>query len=201
MKATASSRIAQPFLSQPATTAVQIALVDLLSTWNIKPIAVVGHSSGEIAAAYAAGALSLADCMLIAYHRGSLAESLKEIRPDRPGAMLAIGASPAKVRPMLRRLGSADAVIACVNAPSLVTASGDERAITRLQVVAEHESLFNRRLKVDVAYHSPHMEEIATQYLESIRSVRPNAQTQVKFYSSVKGSLVDISHPGRGILG
>ena len=193
MKDTQSSRIAQPFLSQPTTTAVQIALVDLLSIWSITPNAVVGHSSGEIAAAYAAGALSLADCMLIAYRRGCFAESLKKTRPDRPGGMLAIGASPAKVRPMLQRLGSAHAVIACVNAPSLVTASGDERAIIQLQAVAEDESLFNRRLKVDVAYHSPHMDDVATQYLESLRSVTPKAQTQVRFYSSVKGSSADTS--------
>ena len=188
-----SSRIAQPFLSQPTTTAVQIALVDLLSIWGIIPNAVVGHSSGEIAAAYAAGALSLADCMLIAYRRGCFAENLKKTRPDRPGAMLAIGASPAKIRPMLQRLGSAQAVIACVNSPSLVTASGDERAIIRLQAIAEDEGLFNRRLKVDVAYHSPHMENVATQYLESLSGITPRAQTQVKFYSSVKGSSADTS--------
>lgn len=129
--------------------------------------------------------------MLIAYRRGVLAGSLKETRPDRPGGMLAIGASPAKVRPMLKRLGSAHAVVACVNAPSLVTASGDERAMTRLQVVAEDESLLNRRLKVDVAYHSPHMGDIATQYLESMSTIVPQAQTHVQFHSSVKGGLVD----------
>lgn len=187
------SRIAQPSISQPTTTAIQIALVDLLSTWNITPMAVIGHSSGEIAAAYAAGALSLSDCMLIAYRRGVLAESLKETRPDRPGGMLAVGASPAKVRPMLKRLGSAHAVVACVNSPSLVTASGDERAITRLQTLAEEQNLLNRRLKVDVAYHSPHMENIAAKYYESISSVVPKSQAAVKFYSSVKGGLVDTS--------
>ncbi|KAL8657370.1 MAG: hypothetical protein Q9226_001979 [Calogaya cf. arnoldii] len=191
LKDSDSSRIAQPFLSQPTTTAIQIALVNLLATWNITPVAVVGHSSGEIAAAYAARALSLADCMLIAYQRGVLAGSLKETRPDRPGGMIAIGASPAKVRPMLKRLGSARAVVACVNAPSLVTASGDERAIRRLQTVAEEESLLNRRLKVDVAYHSPHMEDIATRYLESISTVVPRSEADVQFHSSVKGQLVD----------
>ena len=187
------SRIGRPFLSQPATTAIQIALVDLLSTWNVTPTAVVGHSSGEIAAAYAAGALSLPDCMLIAYHRGFLAESLKERRPDRPGGMLAVGASPAHVRPMLTRLGSAHAVVACVNAPSLITVSGDERAMARLQPLAEEEGLLNRRLKVDVAYHSPHMKDIATQYLESISSVVVQPQSEVLFHSSVKGRLVDTS--------
>ncbi|KAL8952236.1 MAG: hypothetical protein Q9222_001850 [Ikaeria aurantiellina] len=186
-----SSMINRPFLSQPATTAIQIALVDLLSTWNIVPSAVVGHSSGEIAAAYAAEALSLADCMLIAYHRGVLAESLRERRPERPGGMLAIGAPPGRVRPMMKRLGSAHAVIACVNAPSLVTASGDERAIARLQSVIEDESFLNRRLKVDVAYHSPHMKDIAVEYKESLSGITPHRQAKVEFHSSVKGSSID----------
>ncbi|KAL8707779.1 MAG: hypothetical protein Q9220_007231 [cf. Caloplaca sp. 1 TL-2023] len=185
-----SSMINRPFLSQPATTAIQIALVDLLSTWNIVPSAVLGHSSGEIAAAYATEALSLADCMLIAYHRGVLAESLKKRRPERPGGMLAIGAPPAQVRPMMKRLGSAHAVIACVNAPSLVTASGDERAITRLQSVIEDESVLNRRLKVDVAYHSPHMKDIAAEYKDSLSGIIPRKHGQVKFHSSVKGSSI-----------
>ncbi|KAL9038869.1 MAG: hypothetical protein Q9180_002872, partial [Flavoplaca navasiana] len=187
------SRIARPFLSQSTTTAIQIALINLLSSLNINPSAVVGHSSGEIAAAYAAGALSLSDCMLIAYHRGVLAECLKGMRANRPGAMLAIGASPAKVRPMLKRLGSANAVIACINSPSLVTASGDERAITGLHAIAAEENLLNRRLKVEVPYHSPHMKDIAIQYPEAISSIVPKSQTKVNFHSSVKGNLVNTS--------
>ena len=94
---------------------------------------------------------------------------------------------------MLKRLKSADAIIACINSPSLVTVSGDERAVTRLQAIAEDDSLMNRRLKVDVAYHSPHMEDIAAQYFESMSSVVPKPQTDVKFYSSVKGDLMDTS--------
>ncbi|KAL9595199.1 MAG: hypothetical protein Q9219_006593 [cf. Caloplaca sp. 3 TL-2023] len=187
------SMINKPIFSQPLTTAVQIALVDLLSTWGIRPAAVVGHSSGEIAAAYAAGALSLADCMLVAYQRGVLAEDLKESHPQRPGGMLAVGASPARVRPMLDRLGSANVVTACVNSPSLVTASGDKRGIERLQTVVEEEKLLNRRLKVDVAYHSPHMKDIAAAYLERLSSVTPQTRTDVEFHSSVKGSRLENS--------
>ncbi|KAL8694265.1 MAG: hypothetical protein Q9218_001033 [Villophora microphyllina] len=196
LKDSESSMINRPLLSQPVTTAVQIALVNLLSTWKIHPAAVVGHSSGEIAAAYAAGALSLADCMLVAYQRGNLAESLKEKRPERPGGMLAIGASPAKVRPMFRRLGSANVVLACVNSPSLVTASGDERGIRRLQSTIEEEQVLNRRLKVDVAYHSPHMKDIAMEYLEVLSRVTPRTQNGVAFHSSVRGALLETSDLG-----
>ena len=186
-----SSLINRPFMSQIATTALQIALVSLLDSWNISPIAVVGHSSGEIAAAYAAGALSLTHCMQLAYHRGVLAEALKNRRPDRPGAMLAIGATPEKVGSMIHTIGSDHIVIACINGPSLVTASGDADMISQLQSDAESEGLFNRRLKVDVAYHSPHMLDIATEYWRAIETVKTQGSSNVAFHSSLKGRQVD----------
>ncbi len=186
----------RPNLSQPATTAVQIALVSLFSSWGIKPATVVGHSSGEIAAAFAAGALSASACMKIAYYRGVLAESLKEKRPERRGGMLAIGASPARVRPMIERLGSAHVVLACINGPSLITASGDAEAISKLQSIVEDENLFNRRLKVDVAYHSPHMRDIAAEYLDSIKDVEIKSLRKAFFYSSVTGTQVNTASLG-----
>ena len=157
-----SSLINSPRISQPATTALQIALVSLLDSWNISPVSVVGHSSGEIAATYAAGALSLTYCMQLAYHRGVFAEALKDRRPDRPGAMLAIGTTPEKLRSMIHAIGSDHIVIACINGPSLVTVSRDADKICQLQSDVESEGLFNRRLKVDVAYHSPHMQRLNT---------------------------------------
>ena len=129
--------------------------------------------------------------MLVAYHRGMLAESLTERRPEHPGGMLAVGASPARVRPMIKRFGSAHAVIACINAPSLVTVSGDVDAISELQTEVEEKNLLNRRLKVDVAYHSPHMRDIAGDYLAAIEAVKPNANCSVRFHSSVKGRQID----------
>lgn len=186
-----SSLVNRAFLSQPATTAIQIALIRLFSSWGITPSAVVGHSSGEIGAAYAAGALSLDQCMSVAYYRGMLAETLTDRHPERPGGMLAIGASPAKVRPMIKRFGSAHAVIACFNAPSLLTVSGDAGAISAIQSEAEEQSLLNRRLKVNVAYHSPHMRDIASDYLAAIKTVKPNADCSIQFHSSVTGRHIN----------
>ncbi|KAL8828179.1 MAG: hypothetical protein Q9191_002743, partial [Dirinaria sp. TL-2023a] len=186
-----SSLVNQPVISQPATTAVQIALVCLLCSWGIKPSSVAGHSSGEIAAAYAAGALSARACLLISYQRGALAETLSKGQTGRSGRMLAIGASSAKVRPMLERLGSAQVVIACVNGPSLITASGDERGISRLQNITEQENHFSRQLKVDVAYHSHHMQDISSEYLASLKSVEPQLAQNVEFHSSVHGRQID----------
>ena len=186
-----SSLINSPHISQPATTALQIALVSLLDSWGISPIAVVGHSSGEIAAAYAAGALSLTHCMQLAYHRGVLAEALKKRRPDRPGAMLAVGATPEKLGSMIHTVGSDHIAIACINGPSLVTASGDADMISQLQSDAESEGLFTRRLKVDVAYHSPHMQDIATEYWSAIKAIETQSSCSVAFHSSLKGHQVN----------
>ncbi|KAK5999186.1 Highly reducing polyketide synthase alt5 [Cladobotryum mycophilum] len=76
-RAATESRLRDPCVAQPACTAVQIALVDLLESIGIEPVAVTGHSSGEIAAAYAAGAISHADALRIAYYRGYCASSLR----------------------------------------------------------------------------------------------------------------------------
>ena len=110
---------------------------------------------------------------------------------QHPGRMLAIGASAGKVRPMLNRLGSAKVVIACINGPSLVTASGDERGISRLRTITEAESCFNRQLKVDVAYHSPHMQQISSEYLTSLESIETQLAQNVEFHSSVRGHQID----------
>lgn len=131
--------------------------------------------------------------MLIAYQRGALAQTLNVKQPDRPGRMLAVGASSAAVRPMMKRLGSAQVVVACVNGPSLVTASGDERGISRLQAITEEANLMNRKLKVDIAYHSPHMEDISSEYLDSLSLIHPVQTHDVGFHSSVRGHKVDTS--------
>ena len=104
--------------------------------------------------------------------------------------MLAVGASPAKIKPMIKRLGSGQAVIACFNGPSLVTISGDVDAISELQTITEEEGLFNRRLKVDVAYHSPHMHDIAGDYLDAIKIIKPSENCGVQFHSSVLGRQI-----------
>ncbi|THC94688.1 hypothetical protein EYZ11_005833 [Aspergillus tanneri] len=90
-RTSAESRINEVSISQPCCTAVQLALVDLLREWNIYPQIVCGHSSGEIAAAYAAGFLSSLDALRIAFYRGSILGRLKEQYPHIKGGMLAVG--------------------------------------------------------------------------------------------------------------
>lgn len=181
------------YLSQPSCTAVQLALVDLLRSWDIRPAAVVGHSSGEIGAAYAAGLITFEDAMTIAYHRGRLVPLLKKMHPTLNGCMMAVGASKDQVTPLLDQIcpSLGQAKIACINSSSSITISGDEPAVAVLQALLENEypGMFVRRLQVDTAYHSHHMDLVAKQYTEALRELEPPMSSGIRFYSSLLGRL------------
>lgn len=108
------------------TTAIQIALVDLFASWNIRPARVTGHSSGEIAAAYCAGALTRESALAVAYHRGRLAMKLKGLKD---GAMLAVGLSEETAKSSIGKLIQGSVKVACVNSPSSVTVLVTERQL------------------------------------------------------------------------
>lgn len=186
-----TSRVGQAHISQPICTAVQLALTDLLKSWRIQPSSVTGHSSGEIGAAYAAGLLSLESSMAIAYHRGQAVLKLKEQHSELKGAMLAVGVGPDEVRSMLKRLRKGQAVVACENSPDSITASGDVEAIEELAAAIEQKQQFNRRLRVDVAYHSPHMGLVAEDYRAAIQDIKPLPDQTAAFYSSLYGQKAD----------
>lgn len=111
------------------------------------PDSVVGHSSGEIGAAYAAGAITAESAIKIAYYRGRIS---KFARKD--GAMVAVGLGPQVVGPYLVD----GAVIACENSSTSVTVSGDEIAVDEVaaKVRELHPDVLVRRLRVQQAYHS-----------------------------------------------
>jgi acyl transferase domain-containing protein/NADPH:quinone reductase-like Zn-dependent oxidoreductase len=190
-----TTQVNEACISQPACTAIQLALVDLLRSWGVRPFAVVGHSSGEIGAAYAAQLITFADAMTIAYHRGRLIPILKKKYPHLEGCMMAVGASEMQVAPLLDRIPTSlgQARIACINSPFSVTISGDVRAVSELQALLEgtYPGMFVRRLQVDTAYHSHHMNLVAKDYTESLRNINPpNASSAVNFHSSLFGRLV-----------
>ncbi|CZS97698.1 related to polyketide synthase [Rhynchosporium agropyri] len=182
-----ASRVSAAHISQPACTAVQLALTDLLSSWGIKPSAVAGHSSGEIGAAYAAGALSLKSCIAIAYFRGQSIVLLKDKCPELKGAMMAVGSSAEDMQPLIKLLKDGRATLACINSPSSITASGDEAAINELQVAVEAKLMFNRKLRVDTAYHSHHMNLVAEEYRDAIKHVTSEETSTISFHSSLHG--------------
>jgi acyl transferase domain-containing protein len=133
--------------SQPLCTALQIGLVNLLKRMGVSPSSVVGHSSGEIAAAYASGAVSARTAILIAYFRGQAMKC-----SVRKGAMLAVGLGRDAVCCYLED----GVVIACENSPQSVTLSGDLEATLRVaeKIKKDLSDVPCRRLKVDTAYHS-----------------------------------------------
>jgi acyl transferase domain-containing protein/NADPH:quinone reductase-like Zn-dependent oxidoreductase/acyl carrier protein len=186
------SNVAKAHISQPVCTAVQLGLTNLLLSWGVSPSMVVGHSSGEIAAAFAAGAITLEDAMAVAYYRGQVATSIKTKYPDVRGAMLAVGAGPAEVKKTIKLLGLTGLGVACENSPNSVTVSGDDEAIDALAAAFESQNMFQRKLRVDVAYHSAHMELVAKDYMDVIQHVpsRP-LKEGVTFYSSLLGSQLE----------
>ena len=188
-----TSNIDQAVYSQPICTALQVALVDLLNGWNIKPVAVSGHSSGEIAAAYCKGAISRQSAWRISYERGRLAAKIKELAPHLQGAMLAAGIGKEQALEYIQRVSKGEIVIACVNSPSSVTVSGDLTGIDQLHELLTADSIFSRKLKVENAYHSPHMQVIADAYLESLQGVTTlkSASSDIAMFSSVSGGLVE----------
>ncbi|PMD26969.1 ketoacyl-synt-domain-containing protein [Hyaloscypha hepaticicola] len=186
-----TSRIDSPDFSQPLCTALQIALVDLLNTWGIQPKSVVGHSSGEIAAAYATGAISHHDAIKIAYFRGKYSADVNNRLGGRSGAMIAVGLSDEAVVPYLHNVPENSVVVACINAPNNVTLSGDESSINQLLAVLTADGIFVRRLRVKTAYHSPHV--IAADYLAAIGTLETpsdkNASCVIMFSSVTAASI------------
>ncbi|KJZ72764.1 hypothetical protein HIM_07839 [Hirsutella minnesotensis 3608] len=152
-------------LAQPCTTALQIALVSLLRAQGVVPTVVIGHSSGEIAAAYAAGRLSKQSALYVAYNRGLMAAAVKEHGLPK-GGMLSVGLGEEDASTYIKNLKLGQAVIACVNSPSSVTVSGDDVAVEEVasRIKAHDDRVFTRKLRVDTAYHSHHMRVVSDQY-------------------------------------
>ena len=140
-------RLSQAELSQPLCTALQIAIVDLLASWGVSPSAVVGHSSGEIAAAYAAGAISKESALVAAYYRGFVCQNSTE-----GGGMAVIGLGKTEIQPFLIPGVS----IACENSSLSVTVSGNSETLEQAMsaIKSQHDQAFVRKLQVDMAYHS-----------------------------------------------
>lgn len=147
-----TSRINQAELSQPCSTAIQVALVQLLEKYGARPDAVVGHSSGEIAAAYSCGSISADEAIAVAYYRGKVMLEEAGNTKATPGRMAAIGLGPDQVRPYLAE----GVLIGCENSPESTTVTGDQDAVEQAmqRIKDANPDVFVRALRVDRAYHS-----------------------------------------------
>jgi acyl transferase domain-containing protein/SAM-dependent methyltransferase len=156
------SQVNRAEISQPLCTALQIAIFQVLTVGGVRPSTVVGHSSGEIAAAHAAGALSIEEAIIVAYYRGFITR-----HQTLNGGMASIGLDSKTTSNFLKP----GVVIACENSPNSTTISGDGDVL--LSVIEEikdhHDGVLARPLKVDMAYHSHHMKKLSTRYLELVQ--------------------------------
>jgi polyketide synthase 12/epothilone polyketide synthase D len=180
----AHSRMAVTAISQPAIFALQVALAALWRSWGVVPAAVVGHSVGEVAAAYLAGVFRLEDAVRVIYERGRCME-LTSAR----GRMLAAGISAAESEALLTRFGDRVS-LAAVNGPSSVTLSGEAEPLEEIARGLEERRVFCRFLQVHYAFHSAQMDPIQAELLDSLRHLKPRSAS-LPLFSTVFGHRIE----------
>ncbi|KAF2179542.1 hypothetical protein K469DRAFT_693922 [Zopfia rhizophila CBS 207.26] len=174
--------------TQPLRTTVQIGLVNAVTRHGTSPSAVVGHSSGEIAAAFAPGALSMPEAIICAYYRGyvSTQQKLKV-------GMAVIGLGPEDVAPFLKP----GVVVACENSTSSTTISGDADKLKEVVMTIMKRSLMFLRAssRVDMAYHSHHMQALVKTYIGFVKEELADkrltrSNTRVPLFSSATNQVI-----------
>ena len=187
----ATSRLAQIDVVQPLLFAVEVALAALWQSWGVVPDAVVGHSMGEVAAAHVAGILTLDDAARVICRRSRLLR-----RVSGKGAMglveLTLAEAHAAIAGHESRLG-----VAVSNGPRSTVLSGDPAALEEVLATLEARGVFCRRVKVDVASHSPQMDPLQDELLAALSELRPRA-AEVAMWSTVTGEAVKGSECGAG---
>ncbi|MCI3928605.1 type I polyketide synthase [Streptomyces sp. AN091965] len=171
---------------QPVLFAVMVSLARWWRVFGVVADAVVGHSQGEIAAAVVAGGLSLEDGARVVALR-----SRAIVRLAGSGGMVSLALSSAEVEERLAAWGGRLSV-AAVNGPSAVVVSGDTDALDELLEGCEAEGVRARRIDVDYASHSAHVERIEAELLEALEGISPVAG-DIPLYSTVTGEWLDTS--------
>lgn len=176
-----SSRMHRTEVAQPSNLAIQVALARLWEKWGIQPDAIVGHSVGEVSAAYLAGVYSMEEAVLISYHRSRLQQTTAG-----KGKMLAVGLSEADA---LERIDSFPGVsVAAINSYASVTLSGDSGELQSIAEALTQEGVFNKFLAVEVAYHSPQMDPLREELLQVLSTIEPK-EPKLPLFSTVRGEL------------
>ena len=183
-------------LAQPVIFAIQCALVELFKTWGVYPDCVLGHSSGEVAAAYAAGALSIAEATRLVFNRATLQQRLAG-----SGRMLAIGLDRAGVEELLDDLGVAfrlddnrpvEVEIACENAPANTVICGSQDELQPVMEELDRRNFQNRLIPGNIAFHSRAMDAIEDDALEAFAFLDDiSFNADVPFVSSVTGAQTE----------
>jgi len=165
------SRMDETSIAQPSLFAIQIALAELYIRMGLAPDRVIGHSVGEIAAAYVSGGLSFADACCVAMHRGRTMDAATS-----RGGMLAVGLGVQEITAWLDD-HDGPLSIAAINSPHSVTISGHADAVESLATRLEQARVFCRRLNVEYAFHSAQMDPVRQPLLRSLASIAPEPPT------------------------
>ncbi|MEZ5536432.1 MAG: SDR family NAD(P)-dependent oxidoreductase [Thiolinea sp.] len=184
----ADSRLHLTEFAQPLLFAFQVGAVRVLEKLGVRPAAVTGHSVGEVAAAWACGALSLPQAVRVIYER-----SHAQGKTAGQGRMAAVSLGPEAVKLKLEQLGLQERVeIAGVNSPNAVTLSGNLDDLEALGGLLGAENIFFRLLDLDYAFHSQRMEPVRDELLAALADLQPVVQqNRVQFVSTVKGGVVN----------
>ncbi|APU15628.1 MULTISPECIES: hybrid non-ribosomal peptide synthetase/type I polyketide synthase [Actinoalloteichus] len=178
----ADSHMAETWLAQPANFAVQVGLAALWRSYGVRPDAVVGHSTGEVAAFYEAGVYSLRDAVTVVVHRSRLQQKLVGT-----GTMLAVSLSEDDAARRIESYGDRVS-IAAINSPTAMTLAGDEDALAEIADVLRSEQVFARFLTVRVPYHSARMDLVKDELLSSLAEITPQ-EAKVPLYLTAREGL------------
>ncbi|MFM2081561.1 MAG: hypothetical protein RL380_252, partial [Verrucomicrobiota bacterium] len=175
-----SSRLDNTAIAQPAIFAHQVSLAAVWASLGVKPVAVVGHSVGEVAAAHIAGVLTLREAARVIFQRGRCMSHAQD-----NGKMLAVGTSPAEAETLAAKFPGR-VHVGAYNGPASLTLSGDADALAEISADLEKRGVFNRFLQVKYAFHSHHMDAIRAELARSLGKVKVS-KAQLPLYSTVTG--------------
>ncbi|HEX6745678.1 MAG TPA: aminotransferase class III-fold pyridoxal phosphate-dependent enzyme [Longimicrobium sp.] len=168
-------------IAQPAIFALQVGLTALWRSWGVAPDAVVGHSMGEVAAAWAAGILSLRDAATLVAHRG---QAMAPLRGQ--GRMVAVTGAPDEVRALVAPLG---VEIAAVNAPASVVLSGAPEAVAQAVALLGERGMRCREMPGTYAFHSAQTEAVREAFAARLTGLEPRT-AELRFVSTVTGGAL-----------
>ena len=180
-----NSRIHETEFSQPAIFAMQIALTKLWESRGIKPRAVVGHSVGEVAAAFVSGRIRLEDAVHLIINRARLMQ-----QADGLGKMAAVGLSHEEVQNSINGRGK-DVFIAAINSPSSCVLSGSENAMLEVLGELEKRGVYTKMLRMNYAFHSPFMEPFKDELVTLIGKEYSALPGTLPLYSTVRGKRLE----------
>jgi myxalamid-type polyketide synthase MxaF len=177
------SRLDETSFAQPALFAVQVGIARLWQAWGLAPDALIGHSVGEVTAAYLAGALSLAEAVEVAYHR---ARSMQAAAGE--GGMASVELPAERMSDLLSAY-QGELTIGAINDSDSTVVSGDAAALTALLARLRGEGIACRELRVGYAFHSARMNPAGRELAQALGTFTPGPN-RLPIYSTVSGNLV-----------